>query len=313
MSVLVGLGHQGHHPGAGQDRAVPHRQGDRLRHRDGRGGPPQPGRRDRAVRGRDRPLRGPRARPTATGSGAAHLPDGAPRRWPRPGPTPRVIFVPPPFAADAIMEAADAGVPLIVAITEGIPVTDMVRAKRFLEEQPGAAGRAQLPRGHHPRAVQDRDHARVHPHSRAGSAWSAGRGPSPTRRCSSSPHWAGPDDRHRHRRRPGQRDQLRRLPRAVQRRPGDRRRAHDRRDRRHRRGGGAPTYVKPNDDQAGGRRSSPGPPPRRASGWATPGRSSPAAGAPPPTRSPPSRAPGWSMAPTPTDMGAAMLRALGEG
>ncbi len=44
-----------------------------------------------------------------------------------------VIYVPPPFAADAIMEAADAAMPLVVTITEGIPVADMVRAKRYLE------------------------------------------------------------------------------------------------------------------------------------------------------------------------------------
>ena len=44
-----------------------------------------------------------------------------------------VIYVPPPFAADAIMEAADAGVELIITITEGIPVLDMVQAKEFLK------------------------------------------------------------------------------------------------------------------------------------------------------------------------------------
>jgi succinyl-CoA synthetase alpha subunit len=47
-----------------------------------------------------------------------------------------VIYVPPPFAADAIMEAADAGVPLVICITEGIPVLDMMRVKRYLEGRP---------------------------------------------------------------------------------------------------------------------------------------------------------------------------------
>jgi succinyl-CoA synthetase alpha subunit len=44
-----------------------------------------------------------------------------------------VIYVPPPFTADAIMEAADAGIDLIISITEGVPVLDMVRVKRYLE------------------------------------------------------------------------------------------------------------------------------------------------------------------------------------
>ncbi|MCS7022376.1 MAG: succinate--CoA ligase subunit alpha [Gemmataceae bacterium] len=52
------------------------------------------------------------------------------------GATASMVFVPPAGAADAIMEAADAGITLIVAITEGIPVLDMVRVKRFLTSKP---------------------------------------------------------------------------------------------------------------------------------------------------------------------------------
>jgi succinyl-CoA synthetase alpha subunit len=49
-----------------------------------------------------------------------------------------VVFVPPPGAADAILEALDAGVKLVVCITEGVPVMDMIRVRRVLETKPGS-------------------------------------------------------------------------------------------------------------------------------------------------------------------------------
>ena len=50
-----------------------------------------------------------------------------------------IIFVPPPFAGDAIIEAAAAGIELVICITEGVPTLDMVRAVRFIGEREARA------------------------------------------------------------------------------------------------------------------------------------------------------------------------------
>lgn len=72
-----------------------------------------------------------------------------------------IIFVPPAFAADAIMEAADAGIKVIIAITEGIPVADMMRAKPYIKERGCVLIGPQLPRSHYSRGSQGGYHARI--------------------------------------------------------------------------------------------------------------------------------------------------------
>ena len=101
-----------------------------------------------------------------------------------------VIFVPPPFAADAIMEAADAGLALVVCITEGIPIVDMMRALTFLKERPGTRLIGPNCPGHHLAGQgQGRHHSRRTSARKAASASCRRAARSPTRRSISSRGW----------------------------------------------------------------------------------------------------------------------------
>ncbi len=79
-----------------------------------------------------------------------------------------MIFVPPAFTADAILEAVDAGIKTIVAITEGVPVLDMVRVYQIVRQSNSRLDRPELPRRHHARGMQDRHHAGLHPQAGSG-------------------------------------------------------------------------------------------------------------------------------------------------
>ena len=216
--------------------------------------------------------------------GLADLRHGARRPWSKTGANASVIFVPPPFAADAVMEAADAGIALVVCITEGIPTLDMMRAMTFLKERPdtrlvGPNCPGVISPGKAKAGIIPAPHLQGRPHRhRLEERHADLRGDPPADAAR-----AGPDDVHRHRRRSVHRHDPHRRAEAVRGRSGHRRRDHDRRDRRQRRGRGR-GVDQGALQEAGRRRSSPVRRRRPDGGWATPARSSRAARARPPRR-----------------------------
>ena len=209
-----------------------------------------------------------------------------------------VAFVPPAFTKDACFEAIDAGIGLLVVITEGVPVQDTAEVWAYLE-------------GKQTRMIGPNCPGIITPgEALAGITPATIAGTGPVGLVSKSGHADLPDDvraaglrlldRHRHRRRPDRRHHPHRRPRGVRGRPrheGDR---DDRRDRRRRRGAGRRVHQGPRH-QAGRRVRRRASPPPRARRWATPARSSPAPRAPPQAKKEALEAAGVKVGKTPSE------------